>query len=235
MVRAALNKSPSLVLLEQSLTIPMVLDEGVTQADNIACLKRRLRQAELLSHEAVADAREIIQNVIDTIIRTRNGVSDGDLRHHLMVMADEIALLAKSLDILFQDQETPCFARALLSEAARTMNRFPARFNPNIKLPGRMSFVPSKSAEAIFSRVLRDLLHAAAQCETRIKLINVGLEQHGDMVVLYLDNIVVLEEQEFLLHTNYPRRIEMLLRALQARLDCSCRGLVAYIPVEVCV
>ena len=67
------------------------------------------------------------------------------------------------------------------------------------------------------------------------KLINVWLDQKDDVVMLHLDNIHVSNEQDFLLHVSYPRRIKTLLSALHARLKYSRQGITVYIPVEVCL
>jgi hypothetical protein len=210
-------------------------NEGDTLAEDVMVLKRQLQQAELVSREALLYAREVIQNARDLVIRNGYDSTNSFLRYHLKAAADEVSLLKKSFDLLCQDRDIPCFSYVLSFETKMAINRFPTRFSPNVRAPGRMSFVPSKSAEAIFSHVLRYLLRAAAQCETRNKLIDVWLDQNEDVVILHLDNICVSNEQDFLLHVSYPRRIKTLLSALHARLECSQQGITAYIPIEICV
>jgi|ERR1700692_853189 hypothetical protein len=235
MLRTALDESPSLVLMDQLTVTSRTPDEKEIRAEDVAVLKRQLQQAELVSREALLYAREVIQDARELVIRKGCESNDNFLRYHLNVAANEVALLMKSFDHLCDDRESPCFSHVLSSETSMAMNRFPTRFSPNIRAPRRMSFVPSKSAEAIFSHALRYLLRAAAQCETRNKSINVWLDQKEDVVMLHLDNIRVSNVRDFLLHVSYPRRIRTLLSALHARLECSPQGVTAYIPVEACL
>jgi hypothetical protein len=234
MLHTALDESQSLVVIDPCGT-QRTQDERDILAGEVAVLKRQLQQAELVSREVLLYAREVIQDARDLVLLGGCESSNSFLRYHLKAAADEVTLFKKPFDLLCQDRESPCFAYVLSCETEMAMNRFPGRFDPNIRAPGRMSFVPSKSAEAIFSHVLRYLLRAAAQCGTKHKLINVRLAQHEDVVILHLDNISVDSEQEFLLRVSYPKRIRTLLSALQARLECSGQGVTAYIPVAVCV
>jgi len=235
MLHTALNESSSLVLIDQRTVIPRTQSERDTLAEDMAVLKRQLQQAELVSREALLYAREVIQDARDLVSRNGGESNDSFLRYHLKAAAAEVALLKRSFDIFCSDREIPCFSYVLSFEIKMAMNKYPTRFSPNIQAPGRMSFVPSKSAEAIFSHVLRYLLRTAVQCDTKNKLINVRLEQNEDVVMLHLENIRVSNEQDFLLHVSYPKRIRTLLSALQARLECSPQGITACIPVEVCV
>src|SRR5271156_185072 len=233
MLRTASDELPSLVLIKQSTATPRTSDEENIRAEDLIILKRQIQQAEHVSRETLLYAREVIRDTIDLMIRKGYESNDSFLKYHLHVAVDEFALLIKSFDLLSPDQESPCFARVLSSQTAMVVNRFPARFSPNIRTPARLCFVPSQSSEAIFSHALRYLLHAAAQCKTPNKLINVWLDQREDVVMLHLDNIRVSDEQDFLLHVSYPRRIKTLLSALHARLKCSRQGVTVYIPVEV--
>jgi len=211
---------------------PSEVKDGREEMDN---LRRRLAQAELAAHEALLFSRELIQEITDLIVRRGYETKDNFLRHHLNMVAHDVAALTKTADQTSSGREAPCFYNTLSSEAALVMRRHPTRFGP-VGQPVRIvKFAPSKSADAIFMHLVRYLLRAAVQCEVSHKLIDVWLEQKRDAIVLHLDGIKILNEQDLLSYVTYPRRVKALLGALDARLERSREGAAVVMPLRACM
>lgn len=210
---------------------PADVKDGREEVEN---LRRRLAQAELAAHEALLFSRELMQEITDLISRRGDETKDTFLRHHLNMVAHDIAALSKTADQTSNGLES-CLYRTLSSETASMLRRHPTRFSPVSRQVRLVKFTPAKSADAIFAHLVRYLLNAVVQCEASRQLIEVWLEQKRDTLVLHLDGIKYTNEQELLSYVTYPKRIRALMGALDARLERAREGAAVVIPLRACL